>query len=567
MPTNYLTRLEPRPRSAGLETGVSARVYDPLWMLGRQWQFGELRGEDAGTPVGIELTAESAPVTQWKAASARGFSAYDVDTSPLEALVEAQPLRAPVWTARMRVDAGREFVQLLREAGLAGYLPAYLDECAVDPPDAQLRAVDESGARLVAVASGRVPDGEQLYRGLRAAIAQGQLPARPTIDPGDSGPVTRVARQWLADCAANLSESDGDSWDPERLEYGFSLATSAAADATRLDANEYLGGRLDWHSFDIRSPAAPAAFTAMPAVNVLPTGIRFRGMPNARWWEFEDASVDMGSVDAGASDAARLALLEFALLYGNDFYAVPLRLSVGTLTRVTSLVVADTFGMRLVVDAATRGMQRVGASRWTMFTLSQVQRGTGAGAPADVLFLPPNVGSSIASELVEDVLLLRDEMANLAWAIERSCEGESGIARDRAEANIRAIPVANSPPDSPELRYRLGTSVPGNWFPLVPVTQNGELRLELKRMADQINNPQAVPRGTFLRLPAPKLHEEEVPREGARLSRDYVMARWMNGSTVVWSRRRKRVGRGEGSSGLRFDVAEIQEAAEPALIP
>ena len=76
----------------------------------------------------------------------------------------------------------------------------------------------------------------------------------------------------------------------------------------------------------------------------------------------------------------------------------------------------------------------------------------------------------------------------------------------------------------------------------------------------------AVPRVTFLRLPAPKLQEEEVPREGARLSRDYVMARWMNGSTVVWSRRRKRVGRGEGSSGLRFDVAEIHEAADPALI-
>jgi len=563
MATNYLMRLEPRARSAGLEVGVSARVYDAAWMLGRQWQLGELRGEDAGTPVAVEMAAESARVTQWKPANAGGFSAYDTESLPLETLVEAQPLRAVAWNARRRVDAGREFVQLLREAGAAAYLAAYLGEYAIDPPDAALRAVDPAGARLIDVAAGRVPDGERIYRDLTAALAQNRLPARPVIGPMDTTIVTQVAKNWLAACGASAFEGDGGSWDAERLEYKFTLATSSDPAATVLDANEYRGGRLDWHSFDVRAVTAPTGFTALPDINVLPTGIRFRGMPNARWWEFEDASVDMGSVDAGASDAARLALLEFALLYGNDFYAVPLRLPVGSLTRVKSLIVADTFGMRLAVGSATRGTQRVGADRWTMFTLSQRQPGTiGGGVPADLLFLPPIAGPAIASELVEDVLLLRDEMANLVWAIERSCEGDDGVARDRAEANIRAIPTANSPPDLPGLRYQLGTSVPANWFPLVPFTANGELRLDLQRMADQLNNPQAVPRGTFLRLPAPPLHEEEVPREGARLSRDYVLSRWVDGSSVLWSRRRKRVGRGEGSSGLRFDVTEIQAAMD-----
>ena len=51
-------------------------------------------------------------------------------------------------------------------------------------------------------------------------------------------------------------------------------------------------------------------------------------------------------------------------------------------------------------------------------------------------------------------------------------------------------------------------------------------------------------------------YEEEVPREGARVTRNYQFARWLDGSTHLWMGRRKQVGRGEGSSGLRFDTAE-----------
>ena len=40
---------------------------------------------------------------------------------------------------------------------------------------------------------------------------------------------------------------------------------------------------------------------------------------------------------------------------------------------------------------------------------------------------------------------------------------------------------------------------------------------------------------------------------------DAALARWTDGGTLAWSRRLRRVGRGEGSSGLRFDVAELDE--------
>ena len=86
-------------------------------------------------------------------------------------------------------------------------------------------------------------------------------------------------------------------------------------------------------------------------------------MPNARWWEFEDETMDLGAADAGPSDVARLALLEFGLVYGNDFFAIPLQLPIGTLTRITSLVVTDTFGMRLEIEPAAQRSHPISAAR------------------------------------------------------------------------------------------------------------------------------------------------------------------------------------------------------------
>jgi hypothetical protein len=44
-----------------------------------------------------------------------------------------------------------------------------------------------------------------------------------------------------------------------------------------------------------------------------------------------------------------------------------------------------------------------------------------------------------------------------------------------------------------------------------------------------------------------------VPREGARISRQRRMARWMDGSTWLWTSYRNQAGQGEGSSQLEFD--------------
>ncbi len=43
-------RLEPRPRARDLNDTLAAKPRDPLWLLTRQWQFGEFHGEDAASP-------------------------------------------------------------------------------------------------------------------------------------------------------------------------------------------------------------------------------------------------------------------------------------------------------------------------------------------------------------------------------------------------------------------------------------------------------------------------------------------------------------------------------------
>src|SRR5213592_914870 len=60
--TSWL-RLEPRNRDAEMNTSLQARTYDPLWMLTRQWQFGEFQGEDNGSPVIARWRGEAAPLS------------------------------------------------------------------------------------------------------------------------------------------------------------------------------------------------------------------------------------------------------------------------------------------------------------------------------------------------------------------------------------------------------------------------------------------------------------------------------------------------------------------------
>jgi hypothetical protein len=193
--------------------------------------------------------------------------------------------------------------------------------------------------------------------------------------------------------------------------------------------------------------------------------------------------------------------------------------------------------------------------------------GSQATLATNLFFLPPTLARTMDSAPLEDVLFMRDEAANLAWAIERIVESPIEQQTQRYQSTD-ATPAggtseAAAPFDLP--RYRLSSYVPPNWIPFIPVQQpNPEApddpnqiisRLQ-KGAVLQPDGSKKVHSATAEVLNAAAnllLYDEEVPREGARLTRQRRLTRWSDGSTWLWTSFRNQVGQGEGSSHLQFD--------------
>lgn len=573
------TRLEPSVRRADPAMALQARVHDPLWMLARQWQVGEFAGEDAGSPLQARVQLERAPLTRFRAGppgpdAAEGVP-YDPAHQPLEVLVERE---RPTFELRLARDTGLHFLRLLEREGAGELRGAFAAAYPLESPAAPAQIGRET-ERMLRLSAGRVPDGGRLAEALRAA--SGGLPADPAIPAEQRDPVLAAASAWLTwlDARGVGSEAapadEVASWAPERMEYAFAVAAPAAGEGEHvLAASEFASGRLDWHAFDLLSGSSLGAAADVEGREVevrtaIPSPVRYRGMPVARWWEFEDAQVNFGAVDAGPSDLLRLLVLGFALDFGNDWFLMPVELSSGAVYRVISLVVTDSFGMRTLVRHYTAA---AASARWRAFQL------TASGAPEasgdNLLFLPPGLPPGLHGDVLEEVLLLRDEVANLGWAVEKRIAEAGGRPHDRFEqyqrdrtareaaAEAAEVPAEESTDETAEggeARYRLANSVPEYWFPLVPVRpdpDSPQIRLARGRLLqDGPGSTEApTPLGSLLEPGRPlHLFEEEVPRAGARVTRSYQYVRWTDGGTHLWIGRRKGAGRGEGASGLRFD--------------
>jgi hypothetical protein len=336
-----------------------------------------------------------------------------------------------------------------------------------------------------------------------------------------------------------------------------------AVDQINLAASGFDGGRLDWSSFDCDMEVNMVSngdhtFSSVVETTI-PAPVTFRGAPAVRFWELEDSRLAYGLLPVGPTDLAHMMVIEYASSYGNDWFVVPLTLPVGSINRVDSLVVTDSFGVRTLLKPI--GTWGTVARNFFLWQHANVRRPGAEDLPgrySNMFFLPPAIGQVIESAALEDVLFMRDEMANVAWAIERSIENAAEQARIyREPAPAPSAPAATT--DAP--RYLLSSSVPGNWIPLLPVqmrSANNNVIQRLKRgKMLQINGgppaihesrSQALNPGTELLL-----YDAEVPREGVHVTRVRRTSRWIDGSTFVWTGFRKQVGRGEGSSGLHFD--------------
>ena len=569
-------RLEPRCRDDDLNEAVHARIYDPLWMLARQWQAAEFQGEDTGSPVLARWRADSAPITRYYAGAIKkdtNVSAprYDAKTMPLEALVERQPLRRPTneGSLRFAVESGMHFLRMLdAQAVSRSYRPDFLSRFALLPPtDAERASVDAETLSYWKLMATRALDGRRLVAALRDASGKRvPIPATLPVAPGDKAEVDGAINDWLAqhDALFALPQSNApDAWNPERLEYAFSVGGAPGGEEIPLTAAQYAEGHLDWHSVDYDPEinlGAAADKASTPLVRaVIPAPVSFRGAPAQRFWEMEDRAIDYGLLPAGPGDIPHLMLSEFASGFGNEWYVIPIDLDVGTLTKTRSLVITDSFGMQTLISPVNDPAKPV--TGWSMFELSGIQRkDTPDLRPrSNLLFLAPSLLKTIDSRPLEEVLFMRDEMANMAWAVEHVVQG--AIENRLEPGAVPDAPQATLPTPSGLPQYRLATDVPVNWTPLLPqrVADPPSLRLVRAAMlAPDGTNTIRHAQGELLNAAVNlRLFDEEVPREGVKVTRQFERTRWIGGSTLLWVGLRKQVGRGEGSSALRFDEAAV----------
>ena len=545
-------RIEPRARSGGLAGGLAARVHDPLWLLARQWQVGEFAGRDAGSPLTAQVEWTTIAFDRFASGSAAP-QPLDANT-PIETLIEREPVRPQqaIGDLLQAAESGLQFLRLLDAANLSRLRSAYIQQY----PLARPANGDSDALGFASVVVGRALNGIQLRADL-AAAPPGSLPAQPALAAADVIAVKLVAAAWTSWYDSLFNEpGTPSSWTPARMEYGFALG--AAADTNGLIAKEYDGGAVDWYSFD-RSTSPLAGGTGQSATSsrtVTVAPVTFRGMPSRRFWQIEDAAVSIGALDAAASDIGRLLLREFALIYGNDWFQIPLALHVGCQAVINSLSVADTFGLATIVPhyAAVDGGS---SGNWQIFSLdaaSPTLNAANQAFSANLLVVTAGGVNILDSEPIEDVLLLRDEPAEMAWGVERTVAGSSGFPLARALAWRTAQPPTAPPSGANIPAYRLGSTVPDYWIPFLPVSvDTGPLQLRRGRLP----TPSAGPKGELLAYPSQTIFFEELPREGVHLERRYRFARGLDGSTYLWIGRLRSTGSGEGRSGLRFDFLDF----------
>jgi hypothetical protein len=540
------TRLEPQSITGDPAPGLNAAVHDALWLLGRQWQFGEFKGEDAGTPISVRIATRTERVTAWQpgplgsAEAARPLP----DGEPLDPWIEREAPAPRGPGLRQRAEAGATLVVMLRDAGLNARavlvqrFPLPLDDAPGDGLPPEFAKVPPEYVTLAR----SCPDAEAVA----AALEQG---TRDFL--GDDAAVTDAADEWLAWYRGSVSPRAGSvspAWLPERLEYRFSIRTGNGRAQRVFHAPLHEGGAVDWYSFDhVKGRALQLDRDEDGAAEertqtVLATPLRYGGMPADRLWEFEDGGVNLGMLETQPHDLARLCFTEFATIYSADWFVVPVDVNVGTCTQVTELSYLNTFGERFTVPHAD-DQGRTG--RFRMFVNSE----HGSDATIQGLLVPPSARGVLEGPPLESVLLLRDEMANMAWAVEKRVQTVTGEPRERDE------PIPDNAVDGmlqgAELQYLLQTAVPRNWIPLVPVaTGQGGFVLRKGTMSGQ---PDWL--GVLLDPTPFTLREEEVPREGLLVRRVPSLARARDGHYMRWIARRVGVGRGEGSSALASDAA------------
>ena len=360
----------------------------------------------------------------------------------------------------------------------------------------------------------RFPTGVQLVR----AIGAGD-PAWVT-DAAD--PAARaVVGEWRA--WVDGSPDAGGAWTTTRLEHRFLVRFGHGNNSIVLRATAFGQGSARWHHFEWMKGAnvevdgdAGLDAAELAADVMLATPLRYPGMPADRYWQLEEGSVDVSAIEAQPHDLARLCLAEFALVSGDDWLVIPVDGKVGAVNQIDSVEVTTTFGETIPVEEAGAGRRARG------FRMFEVTSSTDDTLPGVVL--PPIAATPLLGEPIEEIAFLRDETANMGWAVERIVPGRSGDPRPRSAEPPPPRPTPPEDLDPNDVLYELQVPVPHHWIPLVPIrTGPGVIGLRKGAMLD--DGEPVLPASVLLRPTPLTFPGEEIPREGITVRAVPALAR------------------------------------------
>jgi hypothetical protein len=582
-------RLEGRPRKDDFDRALKAEIRDPLWMLTKQWQMGEFMGDDAGSPIGAKYQIATTRLNKYKPAG-HPTQPFNNDI-PLEGVVEQRPIpfvfEGNTFSLNIRLMMGRQWIKMLSKtigdkrehfigAGYSITAPATPD----DKDEAFVLAHPETW-QAFAAAENRSIDGYAIYKAIKDGVNIGAGDANET----EINLMAPKFVAWVRRFFLQPEETEENAWLPERLEYQFACAAPENTDEKVYEAEEYYSGRLDWFNFSINDDTEELVVESNDvetdvqdtiAGSLIPATIDFGGMPNTRWWTFEEGKTYIGDIKPNTHEVGKLLFSEFVLLYANDWFLIPQTLEAGSISKINGLVVANVFGERIWVGPTGKGLDD-DWQRWTMYTIDR--KGKDLKHADHSLLLLPTVPKIQEGPPLEKFVMIRDEIANMVWAIETDISLPSGKRNQGAEAARelyafykRLIPEPPGTETSEgaiaSIRYQIMNTVPENWIPFIPVhidNNNREVQLQRAAMPRIIEGdsekPQRVrPRTILLRegldidiRKAYYIHEEEIPRAGIQVSQAFQRTRWYEGKTYIWLGIHKKTGRGEGTSGLAFD--------------
>ena len=492
------------------------------------------------------LRLERSPLARFRPARRPGRPQPYRSDVPLEALVEREPVQRfadPRRDLRVAAEAGLYFLRLLERFKVVGRRPRRRSRPrrGSQLPETPAAEDDDAGRRYLAVmarprarrlprlpgARADAPRRPRRRRSCRRAGAAGGRPRRRPCRPGVAFLDWFDARYSIAPAGAARrrrrrrgSPSGSSTRSPSRR--GRATASSA------LTAPEYPGGTLDWYSFDADPALTLGVEAGRPASRepvvrtVVPAPVRYSGMAADRWWEFEDGQRQP-----------------------QPHRGRPRRADAPAARRVRARL-----RQRLVHDPGRRDARRASSGRSRSSSPTRSASGRSSRTTRARRGRSPSGGCSRSARPARRArtrsscrrcspaactatrsrrsLFIRDELANLVWAVERLAPSIAGGALNRAERyrDPRPDPVAQ-PPDERDRRRRATASrrpcpTTGSRSSRCASTRASRTSASAapRRCSTTAASPASRSRSAASSSPsAPdlSLFEEEVPRGGVRV--------------------------------------------------